>query len=381
MKFNFLYLILAAFLVIFVFWLYAQVDHTYKTLESQINSHNERHKVLEIPPQTGQDEEKTKLSTQLAEANTKLINTGFDKLKLELKESNQQWLWGWTGFLGVLFAVFGVALWFVVKSLIADRVEERLNGFKEAVEKVKILENQLKILKKEHAASVLENFNNPILWNIEDHPEQIKALTEEVLLDLFEDKTRDLGVRIASIEVLAARKSPLLVSPVLTFLNIIVDSDINWEVSREPDGYPRQLLTRLSKIHNEESYQGLKSFLNRLIKDNPKNKNLFLPWTVFSLAHLGVEMEIRESVDMLKKVIPEMKELKPNAAVLRTLAEYFNKFQEPEGIMDILNNDLTDNIPAIEKKCLKLLQKHDPEFVKEWKEKKKGTNTESENIE
>ena len=45
--------------------------------------------------------------------------------------------------------------------MIADRVEERLNGFKEAVEKVNILENQFKILQKEHAASVLENFNNP----------------------------------------------------------------------------------------------------------------------------------------------------------------------------------------------------------------------------
>ena len=125
--------------------------------------------------QTVENVEKMELAAKLAEAQAKLINTEFGKLKLELKDSNEKWLLGWIGFLGVMFAVFGVALWFFVKSLIENRVEKRLNGFKESVDKVSILEGQLKVLKKEHAVSVLENFVDYRFTTKHSQPEQIKA--------------------------------------------------------------------------------------------------------------------------------------------------------------------------------------------------------------
>ena len=72
---------------------------------------------------------------KLAEANAKLRNAEFSKFERELRDANDGWLMKWNGFfLGVL-SVIGVALWFSVKSLIADRIEKSLNGFKEAVDR------------------------------------------------------------------------------------------------------------------------------------------------------------------------------------------------------------------------------------------------------
>ena len=378
MKFNFLYLILGVLFGIFVFFLFMQKEHNTKELVSQIDSVKERLTVLEIPPQTGEDAEKIKLATQLADANTKLINAGFGKFERELRDSNYEWMWKWTGFFVGIIAVIGVALWFVVKSMIADRVEERLNGFKEAVDKVSILEGQIKILEKEHAISLLEDVNIPRLIELERYPRQTKALREEVLLEVFSDKTCDLGIRWTAVNVLGARKSPRLVSPVLNYLNSVVDSDIDWGISRATDRYPYLFLSRLSDIHNEETYQGLKNFLNRMIKENPKNKNIFLPWTVFSLAHLGIELDIKDSIDMLREVIPDLKEIEQDEIELITLAKYFDKFKEHEGIKEILTNDLTEGMPDVETRCLELLPKRYSNFVKDWKEKKETTNTESE---
>ena len=83
---------------------------------------------------------------------------------------------------------------------------------------------------------------------------------------------------------------------------------------------------------------------------------------------------------MLREVIPDLKELEQDEVELITLAKYFDKFNEPEGIKEILTNGLTDNMPDVEKQCLELLEKHDPDFVKEWKAQKETTNTESEDI-
>lgn len=358
MKFNFLYLIFAAFLVIFAFWLYAQVDHTYKTLESQINSHNERLEVLEIPPQSGEDVEKIKLRTQLADANTKLIGADFDKMKLELKESNQQWLWGWAGFLGVMFAVIGVALWFFVKLLIEDRVEERLNGFKESVDKVSLLEGQIKILEKEHAVSILDGFPYGVTKDLSRQHEPIKSLSEDVLLEIFNDKTLNMSIRMNTIEVLAARRSSFLVSTVLDYLNSIINSDIDWGTTLITRQYPKRFLDSLRTIKSEEAYQGHIYFLNRLIKENPKNKGLFLPPTVLTLAKFGLEMQVRDWVDMLREVIPDLITLKPIYMDLIVLAKDFDQWHAPEGIREILEHIDADEYPQVKDTCLELLDKY-----------------------
>ena len=145
---------------------------------------------------------------------------------------------------------------------------------------------------------------------------------------------------------------------------------------RQPasDRYPFLFLNRLGRIHNDETYQGIKNFLDRLITENPKNKDLFLTWTVFTLADLGIEMKIKESVVILKKAIPNLKDLEQELTRLDILAENFAKFDEHEGIKDILTNGLTDSMPEVEKRCLQLLPEKYSDFVKEWKEKKESTN-------
>ena len=265
MKINIVYLLLIALLGITVSASIAQQNQNVPKTDTEVEK-------LKIQLQTVKNE-KMEIETKLAEANAKLMNADFGKFERELRDSNYEWMWKWTGFFVGIIAVIGVALWVVVKSMIADRVEERLNGFKESVDQVKILKDQIKILEKEHAVSILDSFQSFVLTDIQRHPERIKALPEEVLLKVFDDKTRDMEIRWTAIVVLAARKSPQLVSPVLKFLNYAVDSDMDLGESYGRH-YQNLFLSRLSDIHNEETYQGLKNFLNRLLTENPRHKDL-----------------------------------------------------------------------------------------------------------
>ena len=159
-----------------------------------------------------------------------------------LRKSYNKWLWAWTAFFGGILAVIGIALWLSVKSLIADRVEKSLNGFKDAVAQQEVIKNQLVVLEKEHAISVLENAPESFLRYEHFHTEQIKALREEVLLHVFGDETRLIEIRYSAADVLAVRKSPRLVSSVLEFVNSVVDSDFDWETSSDTQGLPYRLV-------------------------------------------------------------------------------------------------------------------------------------------
>ena len=127
---------------------------------------------------------------------------------------------------------------------------------------------------------MLENYPAGFLTELERHTEQIKALTDKVLLEIFSDKTLDLEIKWTAAEVLVARETPLFVSPVLKFLNSIVDSDIdfvsNFNFGYDPRYHLRDLVMFVGKMHTLEAYNGLKSFLNHLLTENPKNKDLFL---------------------------------------------------------------------------------------------------------
>ena len=186
MKFNFLYLILGVLFGIFVFFLFMQKEHNTKELVSQIDSVKGRLAVLEIQPQTGEDAEKMKLATQLADANAKLINADFGKFERELRDSNYKWLWGWTAFfvaiVAIVVTVTGVALWFVVKSMIANRVEENLKGFQESVEQVKIQQERIRIIERDYAAQMLEAPDKISEGGEYIYPETFRSLSEQTVL-------------------------------------------------------------------------------------------------------------------------------------------------------------------------------------------------------
>lgn len=373
MKAFIIYLLLGLLLGIMLPLSFAQQNQNAQKPGSEIDILKERISELESRLQTVENIEKMELAAKLADAQTKLLNAEFGKFKNDLRDSNDGWLMRWNGFfLGVL-AIIGVALWFSVKLLIANRVEENLNGFKEAVDQVKVLKNQIKVLQKEHAASVLENFMNTSYSGY--YPQSIEVLGEEILLQVFGDEKYRLPIRDKAVEVLAAKKSLQLVIPALKFLNSVVDSDFNQETFTDTARLARRLIYFLGGICTDEAYQGLEKFLNRLLNESLKHKDLFLTETVFSLANVNVELNIKDSAPILKSAVSHLQDPDRNLSVL---AEYFDKFNEPEGIKEILTNGLTDEMPDVETQCLELLQKHDPEFVEEWKARKATAETETE---
>ena len=356
---------------------------------------------LKIQLQTVENEKielTTKLldaQTKLADANTELLNAEIGKYKRELKDANDEWLRTWSlwfaGIISLVVLIMGGAFWLVVRSLIANGIEKRLDGFKAAVAEVdtlkdelkaaigqvNILQDQIRMLEKDHVSTVLENSTDVYLRYEHFHSEQIKALREEVLLQIFGDETRPLEIRYRAVGVLAAKKSPRLVSPVLEFLNLVVDSDFDWETSNDTERLPYLFLSFVGQIHTDNAYQGLKEFLNRLLTENPKHKHLFLPWAAFFLADISVEMKMEDSVPVMKKVIPNFENLQQVSQVIDRLVEYFITFNKLESIKEILTHHSTSVTSDIIDRCLQFLEKHDPDFVEKWKAKKETANTQN----
>ena len=154
---------------------------------------------LEKQLQIVENVEKLDLQAKLAEANAKLLNAELGKFQRILRDRNDEWLRTWShwflGIIGVFVALFlavGAVFWFWLRStanqLIADEVEKNLNGFKEALTGLNILKNQLGVLEKEHALSVLEDYLSWPLHDEHSHPQPIMALREEALLKVLADE-------------------------------------------------------------------------------------------------------------------------------------------------------------------------------------------------
>ena len=389
------YLSLTILFIIGITFSFAQQNQNTQKSDPEVEVLKKRISELEIKLQAVESVEKMELAAKLADANAKLLNAEIDRFKRELKDANDEWLRTWSlwfvGIIGFLVLIIGGAFWFWVRSLIADRVEKSLNGFKEAVDQVNVLKNELKeavgqvnilrdqirVLEKEHAASELENYMGHYRSG-DPYPQQIEALSEQAILDVLSDETRYLALRCKAAEVLTNRKSTLLVSPVLKLLNSVIDSDFDWEQDFGTQYHMRDLIIFLGYIGTPEIYEGFKKFLDRLLTENPGDKGLVLTPTAFCLACISSELNKRDSMSILKRAIPFFRVLSDENHDLKSLAEHFGRFNEPEGIKDILTNGLTDGMPDVEDKCLELLQEKAPEFVEKWQAEKKTPNTETE---
>lgn len=339
---------------------------------------------LKIQLQTVENE-KIELETKLADANAKhadanakLINTEFNKLKLELKDYNQQWLRNWIFIILGILSVVGFALWkwltTKMDDLIENEVNQRLTDFEGAIEKVNILEPQVRTLNKEHAASVLVSFMG---YPPEGYPEQIKELEEQAILDVFNDETRHLQYRMKAAEVLANRESTKLVSSVLKCLNSYIDSDFDWDQGYSTQHLLCNLIYYIGQVKEKETYETLKRFLEQLLSENPEVKRFIITSITFSLVYANSEINKKDSLSVIRKAIPILNISLDDGDNLMKLVEYFDKFNAPEGIKEILKHFGSTN-SEIKEVCLNLLQEHDPDFVKDWKDKTENTNTESE---
>lgn len=390
MKRNIVCLLLAALSIITLPLLFAQQDQNSQGPNPEVAALKKRISELESKLQTVENVEKMELAAKFAEAQAKLRNAEFGKFKNELRESNNEWLMAWSTWFLTIIGIFVAILigisavfWFWLRSradqLIVDSVQKSLNGFKKAVEQVNILQGQIRILEKEHAASVLEDSVHLPDTRGQLYSEIVKALPDGGLLDLIADKTRGLDFRYKAAEVLFVRKNLKLVSPVLELLNSLVNSTINWDDSYDAEYRLRGLVNFLGQLYTQESHDGLTKFLNRLLTENPKHKDLFLIDTVLSLVHISAELNMRDSVSMLKSAMSHFEH--PAQDDLRALAVYFDRLDESTGIKEILTEHVTRGMPDAENTCLELLQKHDPEFVEKWKAKKETTNTQTEESE
>ena len=221
------------------------------------------------------------------------------------------------------------------------------NELKEAMDQVNILENKVKVLDKEHAAEMLGRFISYPLSS-EDAPVQIKELKEEALLDVFRDETRHPDIKVKAVQVLTGRQSPRLVSPVLELLNSTLDSHQDKELSLPIAGHLSDLVNLLGYICTQETYEGLKEYLNRLLlRENAELKDLLLTETVSSIARVSHELNKGDWVSLLKTSISRLG-------------------NEPETIKGILNrlpDELPDEMPGIDDfkgYLLELLENHEP---------------------
>ena len=357
----------------------AQQNQNTQKLISEIEDLKQRVLELEKQLQIVENVEKLDLQAKLAEANAKLAGAQFGKYERELRDSNDDWLRNWGIFAFTVLAVVGASALAWVKSrtnqLIADAVEKNLGGFKEAVDEQEVIKNQLTVLEKEYAASTLGSYLSVRLDKEEFHPEEIKVLRDETLVPIFGDERYDLRFRYKTAEVLAARRSPRLVSPLLDILNTVVDSDS--DVDFQSQDSLRGFMNCLGYIHTQECYEGLTEFLNRLLTENPKHKMLFLTDAVFSLALVSLKLNLGNSVSMLRLAVPQLDVGQHNQQALMNLARQFDIFNEPEGIKEMLTSHGTSLPSEVIDKCLELLQKHDQVYVEKWRTQNAQDNAES----
>ena len=350
----------------------------------ELKSLKKRVSELEKQLQVVENVEKMELQAKLADANAKLLNAEFGKFERDLRDANDSWLIKWGIFALTFLAVVGAGALAWVKSrtnqLIADRVEKNLDGFKEGLEEVGTLKNEIGVLKdqqrvleREHTTATLEDFLFDSLWYEQNHPEQIKGLREEALLDVFGDTGRIQEIRHKAAEVLIARQSPQSVSPALELLNLVLDSDD--DIDFETLNTMRPFVNLLARIHTPETYEGLKDFLNRLLKERPTHGRLFFEETVLAFGWVGIELNMKDSASILKSAIPHLQH--PGYKFLSTLVWYFDRLNEPESIKYLLTKHVTDGMPEVKEQCLTVLEKYDPEFVEKWRAENTTDDTES----
>ena len=389
---------------------FAQTDQNYQKLAQELDVLKKQFSAVQSQLQTVENTEKMKLLKELADAKTQLVNTEFEKFERNLKDSNDKWLFGWTSFFGLIIAVtlaiIGVAFWFSVKSLIANRVENELKGFqkavaevdvlknqtkksisqvyilknelKESIGQVNILENKIRVLDKAHAVDVLQNFMGWDLNDEDSYPKQMKELSAETLLNVLDDVTISGYVRIRALEVLTRSQEPRLVSPALAYLNSIVDSHQDNGLTVDTVSRLRNIVDMLKYMPTQEAYEGLTKFFSRLLsREHSGLEDLAITVTAGSLALISRELKEIDSVSLLRKAVPHLRVSPEYDEGLKDIVELFGSFNEREGIKEILNNHFKDDMgtPDVEDRCLKLLENHEPEFVKDWRQQKANTNT------
>ena len=358
------------------------------TLKQRVSELEKQLRTVENVEKMGLVKSYTDVKAKLADANAKLANAEFARFERELSDSNDERMRKWGIFALAFLAVVGAGALAWLKSrtnqLIVDEVEKNLDGFQEALQDLNMLKPQLRVLEKEHTFSVLETWVGFSHQDERGHPEPIKALREEVLLEVltderYQDENHGLEVKSKAMRILAARRSSKSVTPALELLNSVVDSESDIDVDTRR--YLDHITSLFSYINTQEAYQGLMTFLHRLLTENLKHKDVllevFVTPSVYSIALTGFKLNLGDSVSTLRLAIPSLEIRHRDSTALNNLARYFDIFHEPEGIKEILEYHATTLSSEVVDKCLKLLRKHDTAFVEAWRAENTTDDAES----
>ena len=228
------------------------------------------------------------------------------------------------------------------------------------------MKNQIdEILEEEQAAAMLENISDYVSEN-GAYAAKIKAISEETLLQIFESKKYSIKTKYGAVKMLVEQKSTRIVAPLLQFLN----SFFNFKFDSKDDLpetaiYLSSFITYLTYIPTLETYEGLKKFLDRLLTESQGHKQVFLNETIISLAYLSVQLKRVDAILLLRAAISHIA-YPPDTNDLKIMIRYFDDLNDPESIKKILTEHVRIGMGDIEYKCLNLLQKYDPDFVKQW---------------
>ena len=360
------YLLLGVLLGMIPLPVSAQQNQSSKNTAQEIQALKNRISELEKQLQTVENVEKLELQAKLSDANTKLAKVRFDKFKQDLRVDNDDRMRAWSywffSILGIFVVISGAAIGFLLKTLIANSVEKNLKGFKDGLEEQNKIKNELGELAKAHAANVLWGIDYSSA-NDDFYSGEIKVLSDETLLELFQDEKFHHDIRCKAAKVLATRKYPKLVTPASKFLNSILDSN------SEMDYFPMELYVRdhVKYLGEMNAHRALMELLNRLLSENPRHKGLLLPPVIQSLAQIGVKLNMGDWGEILRRSIDHLEVLQRDFEVITVLATYFDRFNEPEGIKEILDHHGASLPSEVIDKCLELLQGHDPQFVNNWR--------------
>lgn len=242
-----------------------------------------------------------------------------------------------------------------------------------------LMRDRLREHEKRHTIFVLEFFKDEEKVYEYRQPPHIEALSEQALLDVFSNETSSLTVKYrAAMILLTVKKCTRFVPVCMEFLNFIVNAELDTE-----DFETRVEVANFAYLFMDleiiKAYPEVKDFVNYLLTENPRHKDLFLDFALMSLASLSLKLNRGDAIPILKSNISRFGHFPRH--MLIEMSEYFDRFKDIAGSKEILTKHLTDKTPDVETKCLALLQKHDPEFVKEWQAQKETADTQTEESE
>jgi hypothetical protein len=257
-------------LLVATYPLLAQQNQKQQKLEQEIKALRKQVEELKTQLQILENVEKMDLAKNYSDAQAKLnqahadlIKIKFDTLKKDLEDANNKWLRGKALLILTLAGgTLGAIVWFwfrrKVDEVIQDKIQERLDDFKEAIETAESTKKEIAGLNKNYVRSILAGST------IRD--ELAKSLDPQIVFEIFQNDKSEF-VRRQAVEVLGAHKYEKAVPEIIEALKSTVP-EINDSSAQEKDKsiLKRNIIKGLQDIVTRQVFRGLIEYLEYLLQ-------------------------------------------------------------------------------------------------------------------